>query len=71
MPSERLPLLAMAFEPGREIPLGAAYIEIDTLSEEKPTELAHGNMPGFGQIEHRYINSAIQLYDDFLSGNLL
>jgi len=66
VPLQRFPALAVAFEPGREISLGASHIEIDTLPEVKPSELAHGNVPGPGQIEHRYVHSAIQWCDESL-----
>ena len=51
VPSQRFGLLAVSFEPGREIALGASYIVIDSFSKEKPSELAHGNMPVSGQVE--------------------
>lgn len=64
MPSQRFDLFAMAFEPRREVPLGTSHVEIESLSEEKPSELTHGNVSGFGQVENRDVYSAIQSYDE-------
>ena len=47
VPSQRFAALAVPFQPGREIPLGASHIEIDPFSKEEASELAHRDVPGF------------------------
>ena len=59
MPSQRFVLAAVAFEPGRKIPLGAADVEIYSLVEKDSPEAAHRNMQGPGQIEDCDIDSAV------------
>jgi len=62
VPSQRFVLSAVAFEPGRKVPLGTADVEIYSFAEGDSPEAAHRYVPGLVQTEDCDIDSAVRIH---------
>lgn len=59
MPSQRLILATVAFDPGEEIPLGTSRIEVHPSLEPEAAQPAHANILPLGQMKDRDVRTAL------------